>query len=142
MFLPVDPLSTSLQATYLAGKINRDQRAILQRKVGNRSVFAGVFPPSYRRTMVDFRVTWTPCIGEVRKLCLPGDESVYVFLAFTINSPIHLGLILSDSLISSAVKSTGVMEARRQGTHPSRLSSCAIPLGLCTSCVPPDSKPW
>ena len=36
--------------------------------------------------MVDFRITWTLCIGEVRKPRLPGDESVYVFLAFTIVS--------------------------------------------------------
>jgi len=37
--------------------------------------------------MVDFRITWTLYIGEVRKPRLPGDESVYIFLAFTINDP-------------------------------------------------------
>ena len=36
--------------------------------------------------MVDFRITWTLCIGEVRKPRLPGHESVYVFFAFTITT--------------------------------------------------------
>ena len=34
--------------------------------------------------IVKFRINWTLCTGEVRKPRLPGDESVSLFLGFTI----------------------------------------------------------
>ena len=37
-------------------------------------------------TIVKFRINWALCTGEVRKPRLPGDESVSLFLGFTINS--------------------------------------------------------
>ena len=34
--------------------------------------------------IVDFRITYTLCIGEVRKPHLPGGGGVYLFFKFTI----------------------------------------------------------
>ena len=40
------------------------------------------------QNIVDFRITYTLCIGEVRKPHLPGGGGVYLFFKFTIN-PVH-----------------------------------------------------
>ena len=40
--------------------------------------------------MVDFRINKTLQTGAIRKPHLPGDESVYLFLEFTINVPRYL----------------------------------------------------
>ena len=50
--------------------------------------------------MVDFIITWTLQIGEVRKPRLPRSESVYLFLSFTIVEAIShetVGVILKKT---------------------------------------------
>ena len=64
-------------------EIELDFYAISRKNVNIRKLKSKAEP----KTIVKFRINRTPCAGSVRKPNLPGDESVSLFLRFTINSP-------------------------------------------------------